>query len=66
MVYLGSGVLLLLYEKEEGCEKTEEDFEDRKQDFQKAFSYLGYVTATTTIMSGVSYALKRNAFKLLK
>ena len=66
MVYLGSGVLLLLYEKEEGCEKTEEDLEDRKHDFRKAFSYLGYVTATTTIMSGVSYALKRNAFKLLK
>lgn len=66
MIYLGSGVLLLLYGKEEGNDEVDENFEDRKKFFQNIFSYLGYVTATTTIMSGASYALKRNAFKLLK
>ncbi|QHS72097.1 cardiolipin synthase [Saccharomyces paradoxus] len=66
MIYLGSGVLLLLYGKEEGNGEVDENFEDRKKFFQNIFSYLGYVTATTTIISGASYALKRNAFKLLK
>ncbi|CAI4057339.1 hypothetical protein SKDZ_04G0990 [Saccharomyces kudriavzevii ZP591] len=66
MIYLGSGVLLLLYEKQESEGETDEVFEDRKELFQKIFSYLGYITATTTIMSGACYALNRNAFKLLK
>lgn len=66
MIYLGSGVLLLLYEKQANDEETDETFEKRKELFQKIFNYLGYITATTTIMSGASYALKRNAVKLLK
>ncbi|CAI4059286.1 hypothetical protein SUVZ_04G1010 [Saccharomyces uvarum] len=66
MIYLGTGVLLLLYEKQASDEETDETFEKRKELFQKIFSYLGYITATTTIMSGASYALKRNAVKLLK
>ncbi|CAI4037764.1 hypothetical protein SMKI_04G0970 [Saccharomyces mikatae IFO 1815] len=66
MIYLGSGVLLLLYERNESDEETDEHFEDKKEFFLNIFCYLGYLTATTTIMSGASYALNRNAFKLLK
>ncbi|CAI1893867.1 hypothetical protein SEUBUCD646_0D01050 [Saccharomyces eubayanus] len=66
MIYLGTGVLLLLYEKQASDEETDETFEKRRELFQNVFTYLGYITAMTTVMSGASYALKRNAVKLLK
>ena len=67
MIYLGTGVIVLIAgeDEEEQKEGEEEDSLAHKR-LLTAFSWLGYIVGGTTVLSGASYMFSKNAVKFLK
>ena len=67
MIYLGLGVVVLIKDDKTDIEAEENDEEDKDNNVLLAsFKWLGFIVGGTTVLSGASYALSRNAVRFLK
>lgn len=65
MIYLGSGVILLIFNNKDS-EKEEEREKGASSQLLQYFTYMGYLVAITTVLSGGSYVFSKDAVKFLK
>ncbi|SMN19892.1 similar to Saccharomyces cerevisiae YDL142C CRD1 Cardiolipin synthase [Maudiozyma saulgeensis] len=67
MIYLGLGVIVLMKDKKIDMEGEENDEKDKENTpLLTSFKWLGFIVGGTTVLSGASYALSRNAIRVLK
>ncbi|CCF60744.1 hypothetical protein KAFR_0L01350 [Kazachstania africana CBS 2517] len=65
MIYLGTGVAMLLFDKVGDEDHNNDQLMNIKQKVSKSFNVLGYVVGATTLISGTSYIFSRTAVKFL-
>ncbi|CCD22442.1 cardiolipin synthase NDAI_0A02850 [Naumovozyma dairenensis CBS 421] len=70
MIYLGTGVLILLVDHlKDNKENMDDDYENgqakSKNTLKDGFKWMGYIVGTTTILSGGSYLFSTKAVKFL-
>lgn len=63
MIYLGTGVVVLITDEDEDNDKEESIAHQR---LRSGFTWLGYIVGGTTVLSGASYVFSRNAVRYLK
>lgn len=65
MIYLGFGVIMLIFNNEES-KKEDEEKTGPFNKLSQYFSWMGYFVAATTVLSGGSYVFSKDAVKFLK